>query len=91
MEQLENLKLTLEKDGEIIVEVKAVPGSSRTEIKGFLDQALKIKIVAAPEKGKANEEIIQVLAQTFHVKPASIQLLQGQTSPRKKFRITLEK
>lgn len=84
---LQELKKTLQESGEITLEVKAVPGSSYSGISGFLGTALKIKVVAPPEKGKANEEIIQILAETFKVPRSTIQLVHGTTSARKKFHI----
>ncbi|MGI9178416.1 MAG: DUF167 domain-containing protein, partial [Pirellulales bacterium] len=38
--------------------VKIVPGSSRNEIVGWLGDALKIKVTAPPEKGKANDAVV---------------------------------
>lgn len=90
-ETLEELKAELQKKGGITLEVKAVPGSSYSGISGFLGTALKIKVASPPEKGKANEEIIQLLSDTFKVPRSSIQLIQGTTSPHKKFRITSRK
>jgi uncharacterized protein (TIGR00251 family) len=84
---LQELKKSLLEKGEILLEVKAVPGSSYSGISGFLGSALKIKVAAPPEKGKANEEIIQILAETFKVPRSSIQLKYGTTSARKKFHI----
>lgn len=89
--QLEQIKKILSTHGEITLKVKAVPGSSYTGISGFLGTALKIKVVAPPEKGKANDEIVQVLADTFKVPRSCIQITQGATSPRKKFHITTTK
>jgi uncharacterized protein (TIGR00251 family) len=89
--QLEQMKNTLSSHGEINLEVKAVPGSSYTGISGFLGTALKVKITSPPEKGKANDEIIKVLADTFKVPSSCIQITKGATSPRKKFHITTTK
>jgi uncharacterized protein (TIGR00251 family) len=88
---LEELQSSLQKNGEITLEVKAVPGSSYTGISGFLGTALKIKVASPPEKGKANEEIIQLLSETFKVPRSCIKLTLGATSPRKKFHITTTK
>ncbi|MFM7075771.1 MAG: DUF167 domain-containing protein, partial [Planctomycetaceae bacterium] len=44
------------------LEVKVVPGSSRDQIVGWLGDALKIKVTAPPEKGKANERVVELLA-----------------------------
>jgi len=44
------------------LKVKVVPGSSRDQIAGWLGDALKIKVTAPPERGKANEAVIEILA-----------------------------
>lgn len=67
--------------------VKVVPGSSRNQIVGWLDDALKIKVAAPPEKGKANDAVIALLASQFKVSPAAIRLVKGVTASRKQFEI----
>jgi hypothetical protein len=37
--------------------IKVVPGSSRDEVVGWLGDALKIKVTAPPQKGRANEAV----------------------------------
>ncbi|MBN2020211.1 MAG: DUF167 domain-containing protein [Sedimentisphaerales bacterium] len=68
--------------------VKVVPRSSKTAIAGVLGEMLKIKLSAAPEKGKANEALIVFLAETLGVKKNAITITAGQTSPVKTIRIT---
>ena len=51
----------------------------------MLGGALKIQVAAAPEKGKANEAVRGVLADFFGVKIGQIELISGQTQPRKTF------
>lgn len=67
--------------------VKVVPGSSRNQIVGWLDDALKVKVAAPPEKGKANDAVIALLASQFKVSPAAIRLVKGATASRKQFDI----
>jgi uncharacterized protein (TIGR00251 family) len=65
--------------------VKVVPNASRTKIVGMLGDALKIQVAAPPEKGKANQAVIELLAEFFGVKMGEIELLSGHTQARKTF------
>ncbi len=74
-------------DGGAILSVKVVPGSSREKIAGVLGGALKITTSAPAEKGKANAAVAKTLAGMLGVSPRDVQLLAGQTNPRKEFLI----
>lgn len=79
----------IEQQGDdVIVRVKAVPGSSRDSIAGPLGDRLKIRIAAAPEAGKANKAIIKLLARQCGVKVNQITIESGHTSAEKSLRIT---
>ncbi len=68
--------------------VKVVPKSARNEILGpMADGTLKVKIAAAPEKGRANAELCAFLARHYGVPKSAVTILSGQTSPRKLVRI----
>lgn len=68
--------------------VKVVPKSSRNEILGpMADGTLKVRIAAAPEKGRANAELCAFLARHYGVPKSAVTILSGQTSPRKLVRI----
>ncbi len=68
--------------------VKVIPKSSRNEVAGYMaDGTLKVKIAAVPEKGKANAALCLFLAEHFGVPARDVQILSGQTSPRKRVRI----
>ena len=77
----------LREDGAVVptLHVKVVPEASRNRVVGMLGGALKIQVAAAPEKGKANEAVREVLADFFGVKIGQIELISGQTQPRKTF------
>ena len=64
----------------IVITVKVVPGSNRTESAGLYGQAYKIKIAAPPEKGKANKMLVAFLAGQLNIKKTAIQIKNGETS-----------
>lgn len=68
--------------------LKVVPGSSRNQIVGWLGDALKIKVTATPEKGKANEAVIELLAEALGIDTSGIQIESGHSSPSKIVAIT---
>ena len=73
-------------DGVILV-IKVIPGSSRTTIAGKLNGMLKIKLSSPPEKGKANQNLIEFLAKCLGVKKKAVSIISGATRPVKKVRI----
>ena len=70
-------------DGGVVFTAKVVPGSSRTGVSGMLDGMVKIKITAAPKKGKANQRLLEFLAKQLGVKKNAISIISGQTNPIK--------
>jgi hypothetical protein len=77
-----------EKDGALIFAVRVIPRSSRSEIVGEHDGALKVKLNAPPVDGAANEELIRLLAKAFDLPKKSIAIVGGQTSKSKLIQIT---
>ena len=65
------------------LKVKVVPGSSRDEIVGWLDDAPKIKVMAPPEKGRANEAVVEMLAERLGLTADAIAVASGHSSPSK--------
>lgn len=78
------------KDDRCIIDVKAVPGSSKTELVGLADNRLRIKIAAAPEDGKANAELIAFLAKKTGSSKSRIELISGEKSRLKTLALPLE-
>lgn len=68
--------------------MKVVPGSSRNQIVGWLGDALKIKVTAPPEKGQANEAVIELLAEALGLSSKDIEIESGHSSPSKIIAIT---
>ena len=65
------------------LKLKVVPGSSRDSIAGWLDDALKIKVKAPPEAGKANAAVINLLAAELGVPAKNITIISGHGNPNK--------
>ena len=80
-------KLADEKESSIIIDVKAVPGASRTQFMGEYNEALKIAVQAPPEKGKANEMLIKFLAKALGISKQNIKIISGETNQLKKIQI----
>ena len=68
-------------------DVKVVPGGSRDQIVGVLDGALKLKVAAPPEGGKANKAVIALLAKTLGVSKRDITIIAGRTNPHKRIAV----
>jgi len=65
------------------IHVKVVPGSSRDTVVGWLGESLKVKVMAPPEKGRANLAVIALLARRLGIDPAAIEVVSGHASPAK--------
>ena len=69
----------------VIVNVRAQPRSSRAGIDGlFGTDALKGRIRSAPVDGKANKELIEVLADAFGLPKSAVVFKGGETSKTKR-------
>lgn len=80
----------LRKEGSVTVAVRAKPGAKRTEVTDVLsDGSVKISVRSAPQDGKANEELLRLLAEMFAVPMNNVELLSGGSARQKRVRITL--
>lgn len=68
--------------------VQAQPGARRNAVVGVRDGRLRVAVTQAPEKGKANEALVEVLAEVLDLKKSQIALVSGETSRQKQFLIT---
>ena len=69
------------------ISIQARPGAKKNEVKGKQNGALKVFVTQAPEKGKANKVICEVLAKSLKLKKSQVELVSGETSSHKKFLI----
>ncbi len=74
----------------LIFDVKVIPRSAQQ--KWLLDKngQLKCYIKSAPEKGKANKELIKLLAKALKISQGDITIITGATSRIKKIKINAQ-
>ena len=58
-------------------------GARRSEIVGPHGEGWKVRVAAAPERGRANHELVELLADVLGVPRASVRLVSGAGSRRK--------
>ena len=63
--------------------VKVIPGASRNKIAGWIGDAVKIRVQAPPEKGKANAAVISLLADLLEIPAKRISICAGHASQNK--------
>jgi uncharacterized protein (TIGR00251 family) len=80
------LSVTEEKEG-CTFRVRVVPRSRREKVVGLHDDALKIRLAAPPEKGKANRALQVFLAERLSVSPSAVEILSGHTSRQKRVHV----
>ena len=76
--------VTQQEGGDCLVTVWVVPGASRNQVVGAHGDALKVKVAAPPEAGKANKAVLKLIADLTGAKAT---LESGASSRRKIVRI----
>ena len=81
------LDIKEDKDG-FTITVRVVPRSSRSEIVGEIDGAVKVKLSSPPVDGAANVELIRLISKALGVSKSSVSIVSGETSKTKRLRVT---
>jgi len=67
--------------------IKAVPGASKSEFGEIMNGRLKVRIASAPKDGKANEELCSFLAKTLAIPKKDIVIVSGEKSRLKTLKL----
>jgi hypothetical protein len=70
-----------------ILTVKAQPRSRTPGVEELGPDAFRVRVRAAPEKGRANAEVAERLASHLGVAPSRLTLVRGASSSQKLFRL----
>ena len=63
--------------------VRVVPGARTSEVVGRLGDAWKLRVKAQPERGRANGEVVSLLARTLGVPRHAVRVARGHTTGEK--------
>ncbi len=69
------------------VVVKVQPRSKSPGVEAEGDGTYRVRVLAPPEKGRANREVIERLADHMDIPPSRLKIVRGGTSSRKTIRI----
>lgn len=78
------IDLSLDPRG-VVFRVRAQPNARKDGILGERAGCLRVGVAAAPEKGKANAAIVEVLARALGCRASGLVLLSGETARDKRF------
>lgn len=70
-----------------VLDLKAQPGSRKTELRGIQNGALKVCVTEVAEKGKANKAIVSFLRKAWGLKGSQLEIISGQTTSHKRLLI----
>ena len=71
----------------MIITAHVKPGARQNSLEWLDEDTVKISVTAAPEKGKANKAVIELLAEELGVAKSTIELIRGGTARMKQFKI----
>ncbi len=82
----DGLEIT-ERDGAMLLRLRVSPGARASRVIGVHGGALKLAVAAPAEQGKANHEVLRLLAKLLDVTPSQLELVAGHTSRDKRVRV----
>lgn len=82
-------QLPVWQEGFIILPVRVTPNARKTDILGWEENTLKIKLAAPPVDGKANKALCAFIADWLKLPKRDVSLLSGDTSRIKRLKIAV--
>jgi len=70
--------------GGCLLPLRVTPGAKRNAVGGCHDGALKVSVTQIAEKGKANQQVVKLLAKALGMKKSQLELVSGETSREKR-------
>jgi hypothetical protein len=84
----EEMRRKLLREGSLVLDVKVIPRSHSLKVEEIMANGnLKIKVRAAPEGGKANDEVCALLAEYLAVPKGNVEVILGRAARQKRIKI----
>lgn len=77
--RFDELRLEPATGGDLRVRVRVSPGARREAVVGLYGGALKVAVRAPPERGRANDAVIALLAHALGLPRRAVQVVAGAT------------
>ena len=71
----------------VVLSVRVIPRAGRSGLAGIRDDAVLVRLAAAPVDGAANAELIETLADALDVPRRAVSIVSGERSRQKRVRI----
>jgi uncharacterized protein (TIGR00251 family) len=75
-------------DNPVTFAIRVTPRAKQNKVQPQADGSLKVYVTAPPEDGRANEAVIEMIAQWLGVKRRDVEIVRGATSRHKVVRVT---
>jgi len=72
----------------VVLRVHVQPGAGKSAVTGRYGDAVKLKVAAPPEGGRANDAVASLLASTLGVDRSHVELASGAASRAKRFTVS---
>jgi uncharacterized protein len=73
--------------GGVVLDVHVQPGASRSKVVGRHGEAVKVRVAAPPERGRANAALEALLAEELGTSRRDVAVVSGETARNKRVRI----
>ncbi len=80
---------SLKRKDKMYLTLRVQPRASKPGIEKLSSGEYKVRVLASPAKGKANKEVIEILASYFGISPSRVRIIRGQKSRLKLAEIEL--
>ena len=60
--------------------LRVLPGARRSQVVGRHGESWKLRVHAAPERGRANDEVVALLAEVLGLSQSQVRVVAGRTT-----------